>query len=64
MFQILTELEYDTGRSTEVGIDVSHQCFMEEKNNENDYSDNHHIAWSNKENGYKPSKCKITIKGF
>ena len=35
-FQILTELEYDTGRSIEVGIDVSGQFFMEEKNNEDD----------------------------
>ena len=35
-FQILTELEYDTGRSIEVGIDVSDQFFMEEKNNEDD----------------------------
>ena len=35
-FQILTELEYDTGRSIEVGLDVSDQFFMEEKNNEDD----------------------------
>ena len=34
-FKILTELEYDTGRSTLVGIDVSDQFFMEEKSNEN-----------------------------
>ena len=31
---LLTELEYNTGRSIEVGIDVSGQFFMEEKNNE------------------------------
>ena len=29
--QILTELEYDTGRSIEVGIDVSDQFFMEDQ---------------------------------
>ena len=34
--QIRTELEYDTGRSIEVGIDVSDQFFMEEKHNEID----------------------------
>ena len=41
--QILTELEYDTGRSIEVGLDVSDQFFMEEKNNEDDWGDNYQL---------------------
>ena len=31
---LLTEIKYDTGRSVEVGIDVSGQFFKEDKSNE------------------------------